>query len=140
MNSGKAQQFERKTHSIILGGYHTYAKGDDQYPALAPDFIIRGEGSHVWDIDGNEFIKYGMGLRTVTLGHAFTRPSTTEVECTEEVVNLIEGAEMVKFAQNELAAAETRWQFAPNMHSSPRMTGLSVPRLWQLIGGRYGTY
>ena len=30
-----------------------------------------GKGCHVWDVDGNEFIEYGMGLRAVTLGHAF---------------------------------------------------------------------
>ena len=28
-------------------------------------------GCHVWDADGNEFIEYGMGLRSVTLGHAY---------------------------------------------------------------------
>ena len=46
-------------------------KGDDQYPELAPGFIVKGKGCHVWDVDGNEFIEYGMGLRAVTLGHAY---------------------------------------------------------------------
>jgi hypothetical protein len=32
---------------------------------LAPGFIARGLGCHVWDADGNEFIEYGMGLRAV---------------------------------------------------------------------------
>ncbi len=60
----------RRAHELIPGGAHTYAKGDDQFPELAPPFIVRGEGCHVWDMDGNEFIEYGMGLRSVTLGHA----------------------------------------------------------------------
>lgn len=60
-----------KSHSLIPGGSHTYAKGDDQFPETAPGFIVRGEGCHAWDLDGNEFIEYGMGLRAVTLGHAY---------------------------------------------------------------------
>src|SRR5271163_153715 len=62
---------QSKAHRLIPGGAHTYAKGDDQFPEQAPGFIIRGKGCHVWDLDGNEFIEYGMGLRAVTLGHAF---------------------------------------------------------------------
>ena len=102
---------------MIPGGAHTYAKGDDQYPELAPGFIARGRGCHVWDVDGNEFIEYNMGLRAVTLGHAypevieaaaeamkhgtnFTRPSPLEVECAEELLGIIEGADMVKFTKD----------------------------------------
>jgi glutamate-1-semialdehyde 2,1-aminomutase len=71
----------------------------------------------VWDVDGNELVEYGMGLRAVTLGHAyrpvveaaqrqmllganFTRPSTIELESAEEILGLIRGADMVKFAKN----------------------------------------
>src|ERR1700691_3405577 len=62
---------QARAHKLIPGGAHTYAKGDDQFPERAPAFIARGKGCHVWDLEGNEFIKYGMGLRAVTLGHAF---------------------------------------------------------------------
>jgi glutamate-1-semialdehyde 2,1-aminomutase len=41
-------------HHLIPGGCHTYAKGDDQYPILAPKFIARGAGCRVWDTDGYE--------------------------------------------------------------------------------------
>lgn len=117
MNFTNSKTLQRKSHALIPGGAHTYAKGDDQYPEQAPGFICRGEGSHVWDIDGNEFIEYGMGLRSVTLGHAyqpvmeaawrqmqcgnnFTRPAPIEVECAETFLNLLPGADMVKFAKN----------------------------------------
>lgn len=99
------------------GGAHTYAKGDDQFPYLAPGFIERGQGCHVWDVDGNEFIEYGMGCRAVSLGHAFepvvraasdemkrganfTRPAKIELECSEELLGMIDGAEMCKFAKD----------------------------------------
>jgi glutamate-1-semialdehyde 2,1-aminomutase len=110
-------RMRQQVHSIIPGGAHTYAKGDDQFPVLAPGFLTRGHGCHVWDVDGNEFIEYGMGLRAVTLGHAyqpvveaaynqmllgsnFTRPATVELDCAEAFLNLIEGADMVKFAKD----------------------------------------
>ena len=117
MKFERSKALQKKSHSLIPGGCHTYAKGDDQYPELAPGFIVKGKGCHVWDVDGNEFIEYGMGLRAVTLGHAyapvveaahsqmllgnnFTRPMPIEIECAEELLSLIDGAEMVKFAKN----------------------------------------
>ena len=117
MNLRASSALQQKAHALIPGGCHTYAKGDDQYPEIAPAFIVRGQGCHVWDVDGNEFIEYGMGIRAVTLGHAyppvveaahrqmllgnnFTRPAAIEVECAEEILGMIDGAEMVKFAKN----------------------------------------
>src|SRR5215468_4002488 len=67
---GASRHLQKKAHALIPGGSHTYAKGDDQYPVLAPGFIARGAGCRVWDADGNLFIEYGMGNRTVGLGHA----------------------------------------------------------------------
>jgi glutamate-1-semialdehyde 2,1-aminomutase len=115
--SHATRALQRQAHNLIPGGAHTYAKGDDQYPEIAPPFIARGEGSHVWDLDGNEFIEYGMGLRSVALGHAFpkvidavrrelangtnfTRPSPREVECAEVFLSCVSTGEMVKFAKN----------------------------------------
>ncbi len=60
-------------HRLIPGGAHTYAKGDDQYPLLAPGFIARGSGCHVWDVDGNAFIEYGMDCGPLRLAMPFRR-------------------------------------------------------------------
>jgi glutamate-1-semialdehyde 2,1-aminomutase len=117
MEFQNSRKLREKAHELIPGGCHTYAKGDDQYPELSPGFIAQGKGCHVQDVDGNSFIEYGMGLRAVTLGHAyqpvleavqsqmrlglnFLRPSPIEVECAEEFLGMISGAEMVKFAKN----------------------------------------
>ena len=106
-----------RLHNVIPGGAHTYAKGDDQFPEFMAPVMVKGKGSRVWDVDGNEYIEYGMGLRSVTLGHAyppvlqavkrqldfstnFNRPSLIELECAEEFLSMIPGAEMVKFAKN----------------------------------------
>lgn len=106
-----------KAQRLIPGGCHTYAKGDDQYPVLAPGHIMRGKGCRVWDSDGNEYIEYGMGNRAVTLGHAyepvlsairaelengvnFVRPASIEVAAAEKFLSLIPNAEMVKFSKD----------------------------------------
>ena len=115
--SAAARNLQERAHELIPGGAHTYAKGDDQYPVTAPPFIARGRGCHVWDVDGNEFIEYGMGLRAVGLGHAFprvlqaaerelqngsnfVRPSPLEVAAAEEFLRCVPTMEMVKFAKN----------------------------------------
>ena len=51
MTFAESRRLQAKSHSIIPGGAHTYAKGDDEYPEAAPGFIVRGEGCHVWDVD-----------------------------------------------------------------------------------------
>jgi glutamate-1-semialdehyde 2,1-aminomutase len=117
LNFSESRRFQAKSHSLIPGGAHTYAKGDDQFPVEAPAFIVRGKGCHVWDVDGNEFIEYGMGLRSVTLGHSFgpvieaahqqmllgsnfTRPARIEVDFAEELLGVLKNADMVKFTKN----------------------------------------
>lgn len=125
----RGRQLAARLRGVVPGGCHTYAKGDDQYPELAPPLIARGRGCHVWDVDGNEFIEYGMGLRAVTLGHAyprvvdavkavldrgtnFTRPSTDELDCAEAFLALISGAEMVKFTKDGSTATTAALKLA----------------------------
>lgn len=117
MQFTKSLQIQKRFNDTIPGGSHTYAKGDDQYPEFMPPYIVKGKGCHIWDIDGNEFIEYGMGLRSVTLGHGFepiveaayqqmqkgnnfVRPAMIELECAEEFLSVIEGADMVKFSKD----------------------------------------
>ena len=125
----RGRQLARRAHAIIPGGAHTYAKGDDQFPENAPPFIVRGKGCHAWDLDGNEFIEYNMGLRAVTLGHAyepviraaaealpfgtnFTRPAPIEVECAERFLELVNTADMVKFCKDGSTAVDAAVRLA----------------------------
>jgi glutamate-1-semialdehyde 2,1-aminomutase len=117
MDFTRSRELQERLRRVVPGGCHTYAKGADQYPELSPGLIARGSGCHVWDVDGNEFIEYGMGLRAVTLGHAyppvveavreslalgtnFTRPALVELDCAEDFLEIIDGAEMVKFTKD----------------------------------------
>lgn len=113
----RAREIRARLGKLVPGGAHTYAKGDDQYPEDLAPILTRGAGCHVWDVDGNEFIEYGMGLRSVTLGHAhpavldavtaqlpsgsnFTRPTELELLAAEDFLGLVTTADMVKFAKN----------------------------------------
>lgn len=108
---------QRRLHDVVPGGAHTYARGPDQYPEQMAPVLTRGAGARVWDADGNCFVEYGMGLRSVTLGHgyapvaeavaaaalrgtSFSRPSLLELAAAEDFLSLVPGADMVKFAKN----------------------------------------
>src|SRR5437764_4206730 len=112
-----SHEANERLHRVIPGGAHTYAKGQDQYPEGLAPVISHGRGGHVWDVDGNEYIEYGSGLRAVSLGHAhprvveavrrelergsnFVRPSYLEIEAAECFLATVPTAEMVKFAKN----------------------------------------
>jgi glutamate-1-semialdehyde 2,1-aminomutase len=113
----KSLAVQARIHQLIPGGAHTYSKGDDQYPEFLPPYIAKGKGCRVWDVDGNEYIEYGSGLRAISLGHAypainfaacrqmnlgnnFARPAAIELEAAETFLGAVPGAEMVKFAKN----------------------------------------
>ncbi|MCL7962948.1 MAG: glutamate-1-semialdehyde 2,1-aminomutase [marine benthic group bacterium] len=117
MNFEGSNRLRPRYHELIPGGAHTYAKGDDQYPEGMAPILVRGEGCRVWDVDGNEFIEYGSGLRAVSLGHAwpsvlsavhrqlelgtnYVRPARIELECAESFLEVVPGAEMVKFCKD----------------------------------------
>ncbi|MEU1426890.1 glutamate-1-semialdehyde 2,1-aminomutase [Nocardia sp. NPDC005746] len=108
---------QARLHELVPGGAHTYARGADQYPEDMAPILVRGNGARVWDADGNEYVEYGMGLRSVTLGHGFapvveavartiadgvnfSRPTELELAAAEDFLRLVPGADMVKFAKN----------------------------------------
>ena len=113
----KSSAAQARLHELVPGGAHTYARGSDQYPEHMAPVIARGFGARVQDLDGNTYVEYGMGLRSVTLGHGyepvvaavsraisqgvnFTRPSELELVAAETFLAQVPGADMVKFAKN----------------------------------------
>jgi glutamate-1-semialdehyde 2,1-aminomutase len=115
--SDRSRELGARLAHLVPGGAHTYAKGADQFPEGYAPIIERGSGCHVWDVDGNEYLEWGMGLRAVTLGHGypavasavaaqldhgtnFVRPSRLELEAAETFLALVTRAEMVKFTKD----------------------------------------
>ncbi|MBM7169182.1 glutamate-1-semialdehyde 2,1-aminomutase [Streptomyces sp. G44] len=134
----QSRQANERLHAMIPGGAHTYAKGDDQYPEHLAPVISHGQGAHVWDVDGNRYIEYGSGLRSVSLGHAhprvleavrreidrgsnFVRPSIVEAEAAERFLATVPTAEMVKFAKNGSDATTAAVRLARAVTGRPRV-------------------
>lgn len=111
----KSYQLYKRANQIILDGTQLYSKsarvlGEGSSPA----YLIKGKGSHVWDVDGNEYIDYLMGYGTYALGYNFpavndavkkqvedgsnfTLTHPLEVEVAELIHNLIPSAGMMRF-------------------------------------------
>lgn len=109
--------YQQRLLKVIPGGAHTYSRGYDQFPAIAPQILCRGKGAYVFDPDGNRYLDYGMALRTVNIGYAedeidaaalkqihngnnLTRPSLIELAAAELLVEMINSVDMVKFTKS----------------------------------------
>jgi glutamate-1-semialdehyde aminotransferase/spore coat polysaccharide biosynthesis protein SpsF (cytidylyltransferase family) len=108
---------ERAEKTIPLGS-QTFSKSRTQYPfGASPYFIQRGRGSHVWDVDGNEYIDFINSLAAVTLGYndpdvtqavrdqledgvIFSLAHPIEMQVAEKLVEMVPCAEMVRFGKN----------------------------------------
>ena len=66
-NQTKTRQLFDKALQYIPQGVNSNFRywGDDNTPVIA-----RGQGSHLWDADGNRFIDYRLGFGPIILGHA----------------------------------------------------------------------
>ena len=116
-NFKNSDRYRKIVHKYIVGGAHTYSKGDDQFPKLSPAAISHGKGSKIWDIDGNKYIDCSLGLGSVSIGHAnaeinkevikeikkgsnFQRPSELELEIAKEFLSILPNMDLIKFAKN----------------------------------------
>jgi glutamate-1-semialdehyde aminotransferase len=114
----RSRELLARARKVIPTASQTFSKCPTQFiQSTAPNFIARGAGSHVWDVDGNEFIDYPMALGPIILGHndpdvtaavvaemangtAFSLPHALEVEVAEMLVEMIPCAEMARFGKN----------------------------------------
>lgn len=113
--SGRA--LERALKVIPLGA-QTFSRSHIQFPeGQAPLFLTHGDGGHVWDVDGNEYVDLVCGLMPVLLGYrdpdvdeaitrqlargiTFSLATELEAEVAEKMVRTIPCAEMVRFGKN----------------------------------------
>ncbi len=66
----QSQEYLRRAEKVIPSCTQTFSKGPTQFlQGVAPVFLARAQGSHVWDVDGHEYIDYPMALGPVVLGH-----------------------------------------------------------------------
>lgn len=114
----KSEEYWDRAKNIIPAGTQCLSKGPTQFiDGVAPKYLKRGKGCHVWDVDGNQYIDYGMGLRPIILGYCypavdkaiakqledgttFTLMHPLEVELAELLINTIPCAEAARYGKN----------------------------------------
>jgi glutamate-1-semialdehyde 2,1-aminomutase len=114
----RSQELLSRAELTIPSANQTFSKGRSFYPrGASPCFLTHGIGSHVWDVDGNEYIDFVNGLATMTLGYndadvteavteqlkrgvIFSLPHPIEMQVAETLVEMIPCAEMVRFGKN----------------------------------------
>lgn len=118
MKYRKSADLLYQAKKVIPSAAQTYSKGYRCYcEGAAPAFLERGEGGNVYDIDGNRYIDFLLGLGPVTIGYndqrineavirqmnkgmSFTLSHPLEVELAQKIVEIIPCAQMVKFLKN----------------------------------------
>jgi glutamate-1-semialdehyde 2,1-aminomutase len=116
-NIAASQALWERAANLIPAGTQTLAKGPTQYvDGVAPKYLARGKGAHVWDVDGNEFIDMTMAVGPVVLGYGhasvdraiieqlergitFSLMHPLEVEVAELVRRVVPGADAVRFSK-----------------------------------------
>ncbi|MDQ3194039.1 MAG: aminotransferase class III-fold pyridoxal phosphate-dependent enzyme [Bacteroidota bacterium] len=108
--------FER-SEGLIPAHTQTLAKGPTQWiKGIAPKYLVKGKGSHVWDADENEYIDYNMGIGPIVLGYCYDKVDDAitkqlkdgitfslmhplEVELSEKIRSIVPNAESVRFSK-----------------------------------------
>lgn len=114
----QSRAWSARAEKVVPGRAQTFSKGPLSFvEGATPAFVRRARGARVWDVDGNEYIDYILGLGPVILGHAhpavnravmeqiedgvaFSLPHPLEVELSELLCELIPCAQMVRFGKN----------------------------------------
>ena len=114
----KSEEYLQRALKTIPLGSQTFSKSKTQYPyGVSPYFIQKGLGSHVWDIDGNEYIDFVNSLASITLGYndpdvtdavkkqleegvVFSLSHPIEAQVAEKIVDMVPCAEKVRFGKN----------------------------------------
>ena len=110
-------QLER-AESVIPLGSQTFSKSRTQFPVgVSPLYLARGSGSHVWDVDGNEYVDFINSQCAITIGYCdpeidaavraqldggviLSLPHALEAEVAERICEMVPCAEMVRFGKN----------------------------------------
>lgn len=113
----RSTELLRRATGLIPSLTQTLAKGPTQYVrGVAPVYLERGKGSHVWDVDGNEYIDMTMAVGPLSLGYSYPRVDEAikaqlddgitfslmhplEVEVAELIRSAVPGAENVRYSK-----------------------------------------
>src|SRR5664279_856762 len=116
MNHTKSEELFRRAQQIIPGGVNSPVRAFRGVGGN-PVFIAQGQGSHIFDVDGNEYIDYVGSWGPLLLGHrhpeilaalegalrigtSFGAPTEAEVELAEAIRDAMPSVEMVRLVNS----------------------------------------
>src|SRR5579862_7314639 len=116
MNQAKSAALLKRAEALIPGGVNSPVRAFRGVGGTPP-FIARGEGSHIFDIDGNEYIDYVGSWGPLLLGHrhpviieavtralemgtSFGAPTEQESELAEAIREAVPSMEMVRLVNS----------------------------------------
>jgi glutamate-1-semialdehyde 2,1-aminomutase len=116
MSHSKSEELFRKAQEIIPGGVNSPVRAFRSVGGN-PLFLARGQGSHIFDVDGNEYIDYVGSWGPLLLGHrhpeilaaiegaleigtSFGAPTEAEVEIAEAIRDAVPSMEMVRLVNS----------------------------------------
>lgn len=117
LNLSNSERYKKKATDLIPGLTHTFSKAPYSYvEGVYPTYMKSGLGSHITDLDGNEYLDYVLSLGPIILGYnysvvndaitdslkegiSFSMPHYREVDLAELFCSIIPSAEMVKFTK-----------------------------------------
>src|SRR6266700_8104705 len=112
----KSEQLFLHAQQVIPGGVNSPVRAFRGVGGN-PLFIARGQGSHLFDVDGNEYIDYVGSWGPLLLGHrhpeilaalegalaigtSFGAPTAQEVELAEAIMEAVPSIEMVRLVNS----------------------------------------
>src|ERR1700733_990438 len=116
MNRSRSQAAFLRAQKLIPGGVNSPVRAFRSVGGTPP-FIARGEGSRIYDIDGNEYIDYVLSWGPLILGHCFPpvidalrtvleigtsfgAPTEREIELAELIQACVPSMEMVRLVNS----------------------------------------
>jgi len=116
MNIAKSEEWFDRALAHIPGGVNSPVRAFRGVGG-SPIFIQRGEGSHLYDVDGNSYIDYVCSWGPLILGHlplpvvealrgvleigtSFGAPTSQEVELAELIAHLVPSMQMVRLVNS----------------------------------------
>lgn len=124
----KSQELFEKAQRVIPGGVNSPVRAFKSV-GMNPPFIARGDGSRMWDMDGNEYIDYVCSWGPLILGHrhpavvqaiqqclergtTYGAPTDLEVTLAEKVVEALPAVEMVRMVNSGTEATMSALRLA----------------------------
>ena len=128
MQQARSQQLFEQAQRVIPGGVNSPVRSFRAVEGTPP-FLTRGQGSRVWDMDGNEYIDYLGSWGPLALGHAhpvvveavqraaadgtsFGAPIEQEVELAEIICGALPSVDSVRLVNSGMEACMTALRLA----------------------------